>query len=120
MIIQRSNTILYCKKWEETVSFYTDLFKLEITHQTDWFVEFKVTSDAYLSIANEKRASIKSVNGQGITLSWQVENIDDAHSHWSKQNVSMTEIKKKWGAFVFYLHDPEGHRIELWHTITSD
>ena len=114
MIIQRSNTILYCQKWMETVAFYRDLFKFKITHQTDWFVEFQITPDAYLSIANETRASIQSVDGQGITLSWQVADIKDAHQYWSGQAISISEVKKKWGAFVFYLHDPEGHRVELW------
>lgn len=119
MIIQRSNTILYCKKWTETVAFYRDLFKFSITHQTDWFVEFQLMPHTFLSVANETRATIHSVNGQGITLSWQVEDIDEAYIYWSKQGISTTEIKKKWGAFVFYLHDPEGHRIELWRSISS-
>lgn len=118
MIIQRSNTILYCQNWIDTVAFYQDLFKFEITHQTDWFVEFQLTPQAFLSIANETRASIHSVHGQGITLSWQVEDIEEAHIYWSKQGISPTEIKKKWGAFVFYLHDPERHRIELWKPIS--
>lgn len=118
MIIQRSNTILYCKKWAETVAFYRDLFRFRITQQTDWFVEFQLMPHTFLSIADETRASIHSVSGQGITLSWQVEDIDDAHIYWSRQGISITEIKKKWGAFVFYLHDPEKHRIELWKPIS--
>jgi catechol 2,3-dioxygenase-like lactoylglutathione lyase family enzyme len=116
MIVQRSNIILYCHYWEDTVAFYRDRFEFKITHQTDWFVEFQITSDAFLSIANEQRASIDSVNGQGITLSWQVADIGKAHLYWSEQDeaVRITEIKRKWGALVFYLYDPEGHRIELW------
>jgi catechol 2,3-dioxygenase-like lactoylglutathione lyase family enzyme len=120
MLIQRSNTILYCQKWTDTVAFYRDIFEFKITHQTDWFVEFQITSDSYLSIANEQRASISSVNGQGITLSWQVTDIEKAHQHWSAQDVSITSIKKKWGASVFYVHDPEGHRIELWQATSPD
>lgn len=116
MIVQRSNTILYCRHWAETVAFYRDRFAFKITHQTDWFVEFQITSDSFLSIANEQRASIHSANGLGITLSWQVEDIEKAHQYWSNQGeaVVITEIKKKWAAFVFYMNDPEGHRIELW------
>ena len=118
MIIQRSNTILYCQKWADTVVFYRDLFQFKIRHQTDWFVEFQITPNSYLSIANEIRASIDSVNGQGITLSWQVADIETAHKYWLEKQVSISEIKKKWGAFVVYLHDPEGHRIELWQAST--
>ena len=120
MNIKRSNTILYCDKWDATVAFYRDLFKFKITHQTDWFVEFQITPESFLSIANEKRASIDSVAGQGITLSWQVAEIENAHQYWSQQDVAVTDIKKKWGSLVFYLHDPEGHRIELWQAISED
>lgn len=120
MIIQRTNTILYCRKWAETLAFYRDLFQFEISHQSDWFIEFQIAPNAYLSIANENRATIKSANGQGITLAWQVDDIEGVHHFWSEQAVSITEIKKRWGAFVFYLHDPEGHRIELWQKIGED
>lgn len=120
MIVQRSNTILYCDRWSKTVEFYKEHFRFPITHQTDWFVEFQITPNSFLSIANEIRASIRSVEGQGITLSWQVADIEDTHTYWSKQDIFITEIKKKWGALVFYLHDPENHRIELWQTFASD
>ena len=33
--------------------------------------------------------------------------------------VAVTEIKSRWGANVFYCHDPEGHRIELWSEATT-
>lgn len=119
MMIQRSNTILYCRKWEETVAFYRDLFRFEISHQNDWFVEFQIAPNAYLSIANEARASIKSVDGQGITLAWQVDDIEEAHHFWLGQDVPITALKKRWGALVFYLYDPEGHRIELWQVLNK-
>lgn len=120
MIVQRSNTILYCRWWADTVAFYRDEFGFEITHQTEWFVEFKITNNAFLSIADETRARINSVKGQGITLSWQVENIKDAHGQWSEKNIPITPIKHVWGSLAFYLHDPEGHRIELWQPVSSD
>lgn len=114
MKIKRTNTILYCKKWAETVVFYRDIFKFKISHQNDWFVEFQVTANSYLSVANENRASIQSVEGQGITLAWQVEDIQALHAKLIDADVAVTRIKERWGAMVCYLHDPENHRIELW------
>jgi len=67
-----SDTILYCRKWGQTVQFYRDYLNLPVSFETDWFVEFKVTQATQLSIANENRASIKSNDGQGITLSLEV------------------------------------------------
>ena len=29
-------------------------------------------------------------------------------------DVAATPITQRWGADVFYCHDPEGHRIEFW------
>ncbi len=117
LILQRTNTILYCRNWSQTVSFYRDIFNFPINHQTDWFVEFQLTDTSYLSIADVNRASIHSVDGQGITLAWQVSNIQEAHIALQKHHIEVTEIKKKWGALLFYLHDPEDHRIELWQPL---
>jgi catechol 2,3-dioxygenase-like lactoylglutathione lyase family enzyme len=115
--IQRTNTILYCHLWAETVAFYSDVFAFSISHQTDWFVEFEIAPSAYLSIADEKRATIKSVGGQGITLSWEVAHVQDMHKTFLEQGIKVSPIQNKWGAALLYLHDPEGHRIELWQPL---
>jgi catechol 2,3-dioxygenase-like lactoylglutathione lyase family enzyme len=114
MKIQRTNTILYCHKWIETVTFYQRVFEFPINHQTDWFMEFQVAENSYLSIADERRATIRSVEGQGITLSWQVANVAEIHASLLALKIDSSPIREKWGASLFYLHDPEGHRIELW------
>jgi catechol 2,3-dioxygenase-like lactoylglutathione lyase family enzyme len=114
MQIERTNTILYCQKWLETVDFYRNILAFPITYQNDWFVEFQLTAHAYLSIADESRATIHSVSGQGITLSWQVLHLNEMRAALLKQNIAVSPIRPKWGASLFYLHDPEGHRIELW------
>ena len=119
MDIGRTNTILYCHQWIETVTFYRNTFDFPVSYQTDWFVEFQLTTHAYLSIADESRASIQSVGGQGITLSWQVPQLQEMHTALLKQGTLVSSIRKKWGAYLFYLHDPEGHRIELWQPIET-
>ncbi len=112
---KNANTILYCKKWKETVDFYKNRLGLLITHNSDWFIEFKLTETAHISIADEQRASIKSSGGTGITLALQVES---ATSTWEYLRVSGLDIgpvkEHPWGAQVFYFFDPEGHRIEVW------
>ncbi len=70
---KNANTILYCKKWQDTVDFYKNQLGLSITHDSDWFIEFKLTDTAHISVADERRASIKSSGGAGITLALQVE-----------------------------------------------
>lgn len=113
--IKNFNTILYCKKWRQTLTFYKDDLKLPISFETEWFVEFKVNDRACLSVADESKATINSNKGAGITLTFQT---DDIHKAWEllhNKGVALGSIKEHaWGAQVFYLFDPEGHRIEIW------
>lgn len=85
-----------------------------ISHRNDWFVEFQLTDRAYLSIADTRQASIHSVGGQGITLSWQVMDIAEIRTALIKRDIVVSEVRRKWDAQLFYLHDPEGHRTEFW------
>ncbi|MCA9983018.1 MAG: VOC family protein [Anaerolineales bacterium] len=112
--IRQTNTILYCTQWAATVAFYRDRLGLPIRFANDWFVEFQLTEQAYLSIANAARATVDAVAGQGITLAWQLSNLDAARQLLLAEGVSVTAIQQKWGARVCYFHDPEGHRLELW------
>jgi len=110
----RSNTILYCENFGQTISFYRDILNLSINYETDWMVEFKLLDQTYLSVADAKRATIGSAKGAGITLSFQVEDVDRAHEFLCKHGLKISEIKPVWEARAFYLYDPEGHRIELY------
>jgi len=68
-----------------------------------------------VSIADEKRASIKSCNGKGITVALEVEDIETVRGDMKKIGLKPTTITKHpWNARTFYLFDPEGHRIEIW------
>lgn len=115
--ILTGNFIIYCRKWKETVAFYRNCLNLPINYSNDWFVEFRLTGSARLSIANEERASIKSSSGRGITLSLEVKNLAHERSLIEEHGVKSTSIKKHgWGAHVFYIKDPEGNRIEFWQS----
>ena len=52
-----ANTILYCEKWPETVAFYQTGLQLPVTVSKDWFVEFRLTETARLSIADASRTT---------------------------------------------------------------
>jgi catechol 2,3-dioxygenase-like lactoylglutathione lyase family enzyme len=109
------NTILYCKKWQETVTFYRDILKLPVFFSTDWFIEFQFTSTARLSIADERRSRIKSSAGTGITLTLQVDNASAAWHYLHHCGVVLGPLQEHpWQATVFYFFDPEGYRLEIW------
>ena len=110
-----ANTILYCKRWKETVAFYQQHLGLPITFSTDWFVEFRLADVAHLSVADEARASIKSSSGQGLTLALQVDNAETAWQQLQDLGLRPQPLRDHaWGARAFYLFDPEGHRLEIW------
>jgi len=119
--LKTTNTILYCKEWEKTVEFYRDQLKLPVIFATDWFMEFSLNTMSRLSIANEKRSSIKSCGGKGVTLTLEVDDIEAAREHAEKIGMKPTQLRKHpWDARVFYIFDPEGHRIEIWQPFYSN
>lgn len=112
--LHRTNTILYCLRWKDTVYFYKNQLGLPVAFENDWFVEFQLTDTSFLSIANSARATISDVQGQGITLTWEVTELEAIKKQLEAQKIATTLIQQKWNAFVFYCHDPEGHRLEFW------
>lgn len=112
--LRRTNTILYCQNWEATADFYRNTLGLPVSFANDWFVELALEAGAHLSIANAARSSIAAVGGQGITLAWQVADLAAVRKELETAGVAVTPIKRRWGAWVCYCRDPEGHRIELW------
>jgi catechol 2,3-dioxygenase-like lactoylglutathione lyase family enzyme len=111
---QRANTILYCRRWPETVSFYRNGLALPVVHATDFLVEFQLTPDSFVSVADAGRATIDSAGGIGLTLAWQVEDVAAVHRGLEAKGITVGPLQVRWGARVFYFHDPEGHRIEIW------
>jgi predicted enzyme related to lactoylglutathione lyase len=115
-----TNTILYCREWDKTVRFYRDQLQLTVTFATDWFVEFRLNSASRLSIADENRATVKSCGGRGLTLALEVDDIAALREFALKNGLAPTAIRKHpWGAWVFHLFDPEGHRLEIWQALVS-
>lgn len=112
--VKRANTILYCRKWPQTVHFYREELGLAVHHATSWFVEFHLGGNAFLSIADAARATVGCAVGQGITLSWQVADVTVLHRRMTARAIAVGPLQAKWGARVFYFHDPEGHRLEAW------
>jgi catechol 2,3-dioxygenase-like lactoylglutathione lyase family enzyme len=110
-----TNLILYCRNWEATVEFYRRKLDLPVTFESDWFVEFRLADSAHLSVADERRATVKSAAGAGLTLTLQVADTDAAWQTLRAAGIDTGPLKTHaWGARVFYFHDPEGNRIEVW------
>lgn len=112
--VNRTNTILYCRHWLSTVVFYRDVLKLTVSHETSWLVEFRLSDKSYLSIADTQRATIEDAGGRGVTLSFQVQNLEGIRVQLQSAGIETSSVRRVWGARAFYIRDPEGHRIEIW------
>lgn len=110
----QTNTILYCRRWRETIAFYRDELGLGVIADHGWFVELAVTDGTSLSIADATRATIDGVDGQGITLSWRVTDLAATRTRLVQNGLAPTEVRRLGDAVACYLTDPEGHRIEIW------
>lgn len=114
MKIKAVNTILYCRKWQETVAFYRDGIKLLVLSSNDWFVEFKLNEIARLSVADESHTSVKSGDGKGVTISLQVADLEQTRTELSEAGIETSSVKEVWGSKAIYVRDPEGNRLEFW------
>lgn len=114
MKITVTNTILYCNRWEETVEFYAQGIGLTEVTRNDWFVEFRLGPESRLSVADDRRTSVKSSGGQGITVTIQIDDLDAARNELAARGLSPEPVRRVWGARAFYLRDPEGTRLEFW------
>lgn len=112
--VERANTILYCEAFADTVDFYRDVFEFDVAFANDWFTEFALGDGSHLSVADAARATIGPGSGAGLTLSWQVPDIDAAHRSLTARGARPDPVHQRWGAAAFHVRDPEGHRIELW------
>lgn len=112
--VGRSNTILYCRRWLPTVRFYRDAIGLVVLAKNEWYVEFRVTSASSLSVADSANTPIADVGGQGITLSWRVVDLSVTRKRLLDGGLEPSDIRPLGRAAALYLHDPEGHRIEIW------
>lgn len=109
------NTVLYCRRFADTVRFYENVLGLPRTLGRDWFVELRVGVGCFLSLADERRARVKSAGGAGITLTLRVDDVHAFRDLLAARGVEPPPVgSRPWGAQGFLLHDPEGTRIEVW------
>jgi catechol 2,3-dioxygenase-like lactoylglutathione lyase family enzyme len=113
--IRRANTILYTCRWADTVPFYEETLGLAVSFRNDWFVEFQLAPGTYLSLADARRTRDPQTGAaQGVTLSWQVANLTAVRRWLQQRGVVLGPVQIRWGARTTDIHDPAGHRIELW------
>lgn len=119
VMVERTNTVLYCDRWPEMVAFYRDTLGFSVAFENDWFVEFAVCPGAFVSVADAARSSIGAGDGSGVTLSWQVADVTAARSAIAEAGAAVGDLIRRFGADAFDVVDPAGNRIEFWSESVS-
>jgi len=91
--VRRSNTILYCIEWADTVAFYRDVIALEPTHEVDWFVEFALHDAARLSVADFASVGAPSSPAAEMTQTGQYGRGAEHHVPFGPRPTSSQEQK---------------------------
>ena len=112
--VERTNTVLYVDRWTDAVVFYREVLGLAVAFENDWFVEFVVHEGAYVSVADASRSSVRAGDGAGLTLSWQVADVDALRTSLHDAGADVGELGTRFGARVLDVFDPAGNRIEFW------
>ena len=114
MSIKSVNTILYCENWGEMVMFYKATLSFPVSFENDWFIEFKLAGESYVSLADARHTSTPYGHRKGVTLSIEVEDINKTLTYLKDAGLNPSPIKVIWGAKATEVHDPQGNRIEFW------
>ena len=112
-MVQRCQNELYLLN-EILLIMSCDWLKLLVLSSNEWFVEFKLNESSRVSVADEARTSVKSGEGKGLTLSLQVDDIEQTRKELMQAGLTPTPVREVWGSKVIYVYDPEGNRLEFW------
>jgi len=109
------HTVLFCRKWHESVVFYRDVLGLPVLEEREGFVEFQVNALSRIGLLRKDRSSRPADRPGQALLSLRVPDVQDAHKQLANRLPDLPAVREHpWGAWVFELTDPEGRRLEFW------
>jgi hypothetical protein len=79
--------------------------------------ELELTEQSFLSVADASRTSITAAGGAGITITLMVDDITSSRATLLERWLDVGVIERRFGSLGFFVHDPEGHRIEIWSAV---
>jgi catechol 2,3-dioxygenase-like lactoylglutathione lyase family enzyme len=113
--VEGFHTVLLCRKWEECVEFYRDLFGFKTVDSKPGFVEVEVAPGSYIGLIRSSGDPGPDNDNYALVLTFRVADLEKAHAHLTAHRQEVTAIiDHAWGARLFKMQDPEGRRIEIW------
>ena len=113
--VRSLHTVIYCQKWKECISFYTDILGFPVVFTNEIFVEVQPATGARIGLMDAGRTRWPASRGDSFILSFRVADIEETHQCLQRRYTGLGELKDhSWGARLFEIKDPEGRRIEFW------
>ena len=113
--VESFHTILFCRKWDECVSFYSDVLGFNKVDTKPGFVELQVSQGSHIGLLRRDRNNSLTNHGSSFILSFRVENLEETHIILAEHCPGISAIKEhSWGDLLFELKDPEGRLLEFW------
>ena len=115
MEIKRITTFFYYKDVDTAAKFYGNILGFELAMDLDWVKTFKISSNVYLGLVNEKKGYHRSSVDKPVMITLAVEDIEGCYKTLiSKNVVPLSELKThhELGFRLFLIEDPEGYILE--------
>jgi len=117
MEIVRTGIILNVEKYDECVTFYKNLFNLNIMFE-EHYGDFRLTcfefGGSYLMIETDGSAKPegKTLSENSMKLRFNVSNIEEALKTINAYGIEAEIVKNDWGPTI-NIYDPDGNRVGI-------
>lgn len=121
MKTRRMDLTISTNKLQQSKEFYMQYLKFQLVFENDWYIELLAEGSTTMGVSfvlPEQEAGEK-FSGQGMILSFEVEDVDAEYERMKAAGMSICEgIKEKpWGERSFVVNDPNGVHLYLYKAI---
>jgi catechol 2,3-dioxygenase-like lactoylglutathione lyase family enzyme len=117
----KMNAGFVTSKLKETKSFYTDVLKLEVVFENDFYLLLKVKGGSdqlsFLLPNHESQQPLfqPPFNGKGAYMTFEVDNVDEVFQQFKEMKIpiAITLRDEPWGDRHFAIVDPNGIGIDI-------
>jgi catechol 2,3-dioxygenase-like lactoylglutathione lyase family enzyme len=115
LTVEGFHTILLCRRWEECVAFYRDLFGFRTVDSGPGFVEVEVAPGSHIGLVRSRKGGSPEGGGFALALTFRVPDLEKAREFLAARAPGVGDIiDHPWGARLFRMQDPEGRPLEIW------
>lgn len=121
MKLKRVDTTISTDKLQESKEFYIKHFEFKLVYESDWYIELVAAKlpSVGISFTLPEREEGMYFNGQGLVLSFEVEDVDAEYERLEQEGLQIYQKlqDKPWGERSFVVDDPNGVHLYIYTVI---